>query len=115
MERRAGQAAPAAALAITLCDGAGVGPRRAGPRPPSHPLRPMTSAPNAGGPTMSEIRRSLPTRRAMLGAAAAGLLGVPRALAANSSWDAIAESGVLRFGVLQSHQPYHNLEGGEWT
>jgi polar amino acid transport system substrate-binding protein len=64
---------------------------------------------------MSEIRRSLPTRRAMLGAAAAGLLGVPRALAANSSWDANAESGVLRFGVLQSHQPYHNLEGGEWT
>ena len=63
---------------------------------------------------MSKIQLAPPTRRALLGAAA-GLLAARPALAANSTWDAIAASGVVRFGVLQNHQPYHNLEHGKWT
>jgi polar amino acid transport system substrate-binding protein len=63
---------------------------------------------------MSAIR-ILPSRRAVVAGAAAGLLGLKPAFAANSTWDAIAESGVVRFGVLQSHPPYHNLENGQWT
>jgi polar amino acid transport system substrate-binding protein len=67
---------------------------------------------------MSEIRSVQLGRRALLGVTAlgaAGLLTARPARAANSTWDAIAESGVVRFGVLQNHQPYHNLEAGKWT
>ncbi|MEJ1975051.1 MAG: transporter substrate-binding domain-containing protein [Acetobacteraceae bacterium] len=55
------------------------------------------------------------TRRAMLGGVAAGVLAAGPARAAESSWAAIAESGVMRFGVLQSHAPYHNFEDGHWV
>jgi polar amino acid transport system substrate-binding protein len=59
--------------------------------------------------------RTLLSRRGVIGGIAAGLLGDRPARAANSTWDAIAESGTVRFGVLVNHQPYHNLENGQWT
>jgi polar amino acid transport system substrate-binding protein len=55
------------------------------------------------------------TRRAVLGGAAAGLLAAGSAKAMDSSWEAIAASGVVRLGVLQSHAPYHNFEDGHWV
>jgi polar amino acid transport system substrate-binding protein len=55
------------------------------------------------------------SRRTVLGGmAATGLLAAHPVLAADSSWDAIADGGVLRLGVLQNHAPYHKLEDGKW-
>ncbi|MBV9786374.1 MAG: transporter substrate-binding domain-containing protein [Acidisphaera sp.] len=63
---------------------------------------------------MREIVDFVPTRRTML-AGIAAMVGSRRALAANSTWEAIGDSGVVRFGVLQKHAPYHNFEDGKWV
>jgi polar amino acid transport system substrate-binding protein len=58
-----------------------------------------------------------PGRRAVI-AAGAGLLAAlasGRARAASSSWQKIMDSGVVRFGVMPSHGPYHDLQGGKWV
>ena len=56
-------------------------------------------------------------RRAALlaGAGALATTAVRPARAASSSWQNIADSGVVRFGVLPSHGPYHDLQGGKWV
>lgn len=64
---------------------------------------------------------SFPGRRTLI-RAGAGLLAVPLiglaarpAQAASSSWQNIFESGTVRFGVLPSHGPYHDLQDGKWV
>lgn len=56
-------------------------------------------------------------RRTAIGAGLitlAGLYANP-ARAAGGSWQNIMESGVVRFGVLTNHVPYHVFEDGKWT
>ena len=55
--------------------------------------------------------------RAVAGLVAAPLLGIAArpARAANSSWQNILDSGVVRIGVLPSHAPYHDQQGGKWV
>src|SRR3954447_20266834 len=55
------------------------------------------------------------SRRAVLGAAMGAAAARRAAAASNSSWDAILESGVVRFGVMPSHGPYNALQGGTWV
>ncbi len=66
---------------------------------------------------MTERRDVLPTRRAVMAAAAgaSALLATRPARAANSTWEAIAARGTIRFGVLQNHAPYHDFENGKWV
>lgn len=54
------------------------------------------------------------TRRVLLGTAGTLPL-IPHAMAADSSWDAIAGSGRLRVGVIAARPPYFWKVNGEWT
>jgi polar amino acid transport system substrate-binding protein len=56
-------------------------------------------------------------RRALITAGAGLMTGLATrpARAANSSWQTIADTGVLRFGVLPNHGPYHDLQNGKWV
>ena len=60
-------------------------------------------------------RRTLVRAGAMLLAAPLVGLAARPALAANSSWQSILDRGTVRIGVLQSHAPYHDLQGGKWV
>ncbi len=63
-------------------------------------------------------RRQLLKTGAAAGFAGSSLLGFGSGTvraASNSSWDRIAETGVVRMGVLSNHEPYHNLEQGKWV
>lgn len=56
------------------------------------------------------------SRRAVLAAGAGLLAGMASpARAATSSWQAIMERGTVRFGVMPSHGPYHDLQDGKWV
>ena len=53
------------------------------------------------------------SRRALL--AAAGVAASWPARAASSTWDTIQQTGVMRFGVMRSHAPYHDFQDGKWS
>lgn len=65
-------------------------------------------------------RNDLAGRRTLI-RAGAGLLALPLASlarpahAASSSWQNIMDTGVVRFGVLASHGPYHDFQNGKWV
>ena len=57
-------------------------------------------------------------RRGFLAAGAAGLVAAAAAQparAASSTWQNIIDTGVVRFGVMPSHGPYHDEQNGKWV